>query len=92
MIIIVKHFSKDACGNQGSPHSAQGIIIGTAAAGGSILIIVAVGIYFICFYKKKVVMTRGKFDAKGYPMTKSEYNNLFLMCLLIYLVSASPCN
>ncbi|KAK3012602.1 hypothetical protein RJ639_009602 [Escallonia herrerae] len=57
------------CGSRGSSGSAQGIVIGTIA-GGSVLVMVAVGIYFLFFYKKK--MAKGKFSAKGLPMAKSE--------------------
>ncbi|KAK3024421.1 hypothetical protein RJ639_043379 [Escallonia herrerae] len=56
------------CGSQGSSGSAQGIVIGTIA-GGSVLVMVAVGIYFLFFYKKKTA--KGKFSAKGLPMAKN---------------------
>ncbi|KAL7255894.1 hypothetical protein ACSBR1_009935 [Camellia fascicularis] len=60
---------KGICGSQGSSHSVQRIIIGTVAAG-LFLVMVAVAIFFVCFYKQKL-KTRGKFNSKGNPMTKN---------------------
>ncbi|WJZ91752.1 hypothetical protein VitviT2T_010797 [Vitis vinifera] len=57
------------CADQGSSHSAQGILIGTVA-GGSFLFTIAVGIVFVCFYRQKLV-ARGKFHEGGYPLTKN---------------------
>ncbi|KAI7979914.1 Nodulation receptor kinase [Camellia lanceoleosa] len=60
---------KGICGSQGSSHSVQRIIIGTVAAG-LFIVMVAVAIFFVCFYKQKL-KTRGKFNSKGNPMTKN---------------------
>ncbi|CAL5369293.1 unnamed protein product [Camellia sinensis] len=60
---------KGICGSQGSSHLVQRIIIGTVAAG-LFLVMVAVAIFFVCFYKQKL-KTRGKFNSKGNPMTKN---------------------
>ncbi|KAF5961014.1 hypothetical protein HYC85_002223 [Camellia sinensis] len=60
---------KGICGSQGSSHSVQRMIIGTVAAG-LFLVMVAVAIFFVCFYKQKL-KTRGKFNSKGNPMTKN---------------------
>ncbi|KAI8029014.1 Nodulation receptor kinase [Camellia lanceoleosa] len=60
---------KGICGSQGSSHWVQRIIIGTVAAG-LFIVMVAVAIFFVCFYKQKL-KTRGKFNSKGNPMTKN---------------------
>ncbi|GMP27534.1 hypothetical protein CsSME_00003481 [Camellia sinensis var. sinensis] len=71
---------KGICGSQGSSHSVQRIIIGTVAAG-LFLVMVAVAIFFVCFYKQKL-KTRGKFNSKGNPMTKSGFGSVYRGTLL----------
>lgn len=55
------------CGSEKSTH--KGILIGTAACG-TFLFTIAVGIFVVCFYKRKSI-ARGKLEGKGYPMTKN---------------------
>ncbi|XP_057784317.1 nodulation receptor kinase-like isoform X2 [Salvia miltiorrhiza] len=56
------------CNARVSPRSAQGILIGTVAAG-SLLVIVIVGTCLFCIYRKK--RTLQKYDDKRHPMSKN---------------------
>ncbi|KAL9461143.1 hypothetical protein AB3S75_004189 [Citrus x aurantiifolia] len=55
------------CGSEKSTH--KGILIGIVVCG-TFLFTVAVGIFVVCFYKRKSI-AGGKLEGKGYPMTKN---------------------
>ncbi|KAG8373803.1 hypothetical protein BUALT_Bualt11G0063100 [Buddleja alternifolia] len=60
---------KGMCNTRVSSHSAQGIIKGTIA-GGSLLVIIGVGICLVCLYRNKTRASQ-KFDMKGHIMSKN---------------------
>ncbi|KAK6151069.1 hypothetical protein DH2020_016001 [Rehmannia glutinosa] len=60
---------KGMCSAHVSSDSDEGIVIGTTV-GGSLLVIIVVGVFLVCLYRSKM-RTRRKFEIKGHKMSKN---------------------
>lgn len=75
MKLLHLYFSSGICPNK-EPRSLKWEIVIGSVAGGSVLLIVVVGIA-VCFYMQKI-MPRRRFNSKGlevHTLGKSEYTN-----------------